>query len=155
MRSRCVRAVHWMILSLGSNVEAERHLPWVEAELERLLVLCGRTRLMQTAPIDFPYPSADFANRLLWAQTDRPLDEILAWLKSLEICCGRTVESRRTRPEYIPMDLDLIAWDGRIYKPRDLSRPYVQQGLVELGCMLDEQAQRLLPPSQLSSVLSN
>lgn len=36
-------------------------------------------------------------------------------------------------PAEIPVDIDLIVWDKQVLKPQDLSRPYLIQGLEDLG----------------------
>ncbi|MDO4691455.1 MAG: 2-amino-4-hydroxy-6-hydroxymethyldihydropteridine diphosphokinase [Porphyromonadaceae bacterium] len=122
-----------MVLTIGSNTDALRHVAYVERALGEYFSVCRATERMQTAPIDFPYASVAFTNIVLVAETTLGKEEVYTILKQLEADCGRTAQSRRTHLELVPMDLDLIVWDGEVCKPRDLSRPYVQIGLAALG----------------------
>ena len=61
------------------------------------------------------------------------LDTFATKLKALECHTGRTPEQRKAHPEAIPVDIDLITWDREILKPRDVTRPYLIEGLLELG----------------------
>jgi len=56
-----------------------------------------------------------------------------AQLKALEHSAGRTPEQRKKHPEAIPVDIDLIISDREILKPRDITRPYLIEGLRDLG----------------------
>ena len=61
------------------------------------------------------------------------LDTFAAELKALECRTGRTSEQRKTHPEAIPVDIDLVTWDRMVLKPQDVTRPYLIEGLLELG----------------------
>ena len=61
------------------------------------------------------------------------LETFAAHLKALERRTGRTPEQRKRHPEAIPVDIDLITWDLEILKPRDITRPYLIEGLRDLG----------------------
>ena len=61
------------------------------------------------------------------------LETFAAHLKALERRTGRTPEQRKKHPEAIPVDIDLITWDRETLKPRDITRPYLIEGLRELG----------------------
>ena len=61
------------------------------------------------------------------------LDTFATELKALECRTGRTPEQRKAYPEAIPVDIDLITWDQEILKPRDVTRPYLIEGLRELN----------------------
>ncbi len=77
---------------------------------------------MQTKPVDFPYPSADFTNVVLWGHTDKSREELCTLLEELEDYAGR----RRDTPALVPLDADLLIWNGEVLKPKDLERPYMQ-----------------------------
>ncbi|KGN86756.1 2-amino-4-hydroxy-6-hydroxymethyldihydropteridine diphosphokinase [Porphyromonas sp. COT-290 OH860] len=131
--------IHWMVLTIGSNTDAPRHVAYVERALGEHFSVCKATQPVQTAPIDFPYASADFTNIVLVAKTTLSQNEVYTILKQLETDCGRTPQSRQIHPELVPMDLDLIVWDGEVCKPRDLTRPYVQSGLAALGVEITDE----------------
>lgn len=110
------------VLSLGSNIEAERYIPYALETLRRELCITRQTPLMQTKPVDFPYPSADFTNVVLWGHTDKSREELCTLLEELEDYAGR----RRDTPALVPLDADLLIWNGEVLKPKDLERPYMQ-----------------------------
>ncbi len=121
---------HQAFLTLGCNVDKEKHIPFVIEALQGRSCSLRQTPLMTTTPIDFPYPSDDFANIGFLIETTLELNAFKAFLKGLEEVCGRTKANSELRPELVPMDLDLIAWDGELIKPKDLQRPYVQDCLA-------------------------
>lgn len=127
------KTLHRAIITIGSNYEAERHVPSVLSCLGEYLTIVAQTPPMLTEPIDFPYDSAQFVNVVLLATTSEPLAEVSKHLKLLEESCGRTTARRKIHPEQVPMDIDLIIWDDEVCKPRDLQRPYVTEGLTLLG----------------------
>ncbi len=125
--------LNYAFLTLGCNVDKDLHIPFVLKELVAVAVELKQTALMTTTPIDFSYPSEDFANIGFILSTSLGLDDFKAFLKRLEEDCGRTEKSSRLNPELVPMDLDLIQWNASIVKPKDLKRGYVQDSLAYFG----------------------
>ena len=66
-------------------------------------------------------------------ETHLEREDFARLLKELECRAGRTPDQRRSSPAEIPVDIDLIVWDKQVLKPQDLSRPYLIQGLEDLG----------------------
>lgn len=127
---------HRFVLTLGSNDRPSERITWTLKQLAALpLELRGSTP-RSSSPVDFPLSSAPFTDVVLLGYTALELDELQRLLKALEQRAGRTSEQRREHPERIPIDIDLITWDGTILKPKDCTRPYLQQGLAELGVPL-------------------
>ncbi len=133
-----MRAKHQAFLTLGCNVDKEKHIPFVIEQFWERSCMLKQTPLMTTTPIDFPYPSDDFANIGFLMTTNLELKDFKALLKSLEEVCGRTKENSLKHPELVPMDLDLIIWDGEVIKPKDLKRPYVQDCLTYFSLDLSQ-----------------
>lgn len=126
--------LHRFVLTLGSNSEPDKHLSLAQAGLralavERLIFSPAR----QSAPISFGLSDALFTDQVAVGETSMDLDTFTAELKALECHTGRTPEQRKAHPEAIPVDIDLITWDREILKPRDVTRPYLLEGLLELG----------------------
>lgn len=127
---------HRFVLTLGSNDRPSERIAWTLKQLAALpLELRGSTP-RSSSPVDFPLSSAPFTDVVLLGYTTLELDELQRLLKALEERASRTPEQRLEHPERIPIDIDLITWDGTILKPKDCTRPYLQQGLAELGVPL-------------------
>ena len=127
---------HRFVLTLGSNDRPSERIAWTLKQLAALpLELRGSTP-RRSSPVDFPLSSEPFTDVVLLGYTALELDELQRLLKALEQQAGRTPEQRLEHPERIPIDIDLITWDETILKPKDCTRPYLQQGLAELGVPL-------------------
>lgn len=113
------------IISLGSNTRAMEYIPYALTELRKVLNIDRETELMRTKPVDFPYPSGDFINVILWGETDLDREEIYDFLHRLEEVAGR----ERNTPALVPLDADLLVWGDEVLKPKDLERPYMR-GLI-------------------------
>lgn len=124
---------HRLVITLGSNTDAVRHIAYARIALKAYLAGIRIYRCGYTSPIDFPYPSGDFLNLVLTGDTNRSLEEVKHFLSSLELACGRTPQMTLLHPELIPLDADLIAYDTQILKPQDLCRTYLRHGLEALG----------------------
>jgi 2-amino-4-hydroxy-6-hydroxymethyldihydropteridine diphosphokinase len=99
------------IIALGSNVEAERHLPLAVAALAEL----GIVRQVSTAyenPAFGPPGQPDFLNAAVWLDTDEAPALLRQHLHAIEDTLGRQREDDRYAPRKI--DLDLCLWDRRV-----------------------------------------
>ena len=126
--------LHRFVLTLGSNSEPQKHLSLAQAGLrdlglERLTLSPAR----ESAPISFGLSDALFTDQVAVGETSMELETFATQLKALERHTGRTPEQRKKHPEAIPVDIDLITWDRGILKPRDITRPYLIEGLRDLG----------------------
>ena len=118
--------LHRFVLTLGSNSEPQKHLSLAQAGLRSL----GLERLTfsparESAPISFGLSDALFTDQVAVGETSMELETFAPHLKALE--------QRTGHPEAIPVDIDLITWDREILKPRDITRPYLIEGLRDLG----------------------
>ncbi len=120
---------NYAFLTLGCNVDKNSNILFVLRQLQPFAKLCRQTPLMTTTPIDFPYLSDDFANIGFLLATELELKQFQFILKRLEEFCGRTEANSLVKPELVPMDLDLIVWNGEVIKQKDLARAYVQDSL--------------------------
>lgn len=130
---------HRFILTLGSNVLPADPITWACERLQNLLPSGSRLRFSRpklSAPIAFGLSDAPFTDVVGVGQTTLSQEAFAQLLKALEQEAGRTPEQRLAHPEVIPVDIDLILWDDQVLKPKDLDRPYLHDGLKELGEML-------------------
>lgn len=72
----------------------------------------------------------DYLNAVMSVESDRPMDEVNAMLKDYERTSGRTAVSKLHGE--VPIDLDIVVWDGRIVRPKDFGYRYFLQGYDEL-----------------------
>ena len=71
-----------------------------------------------------------YMNAVISGFTDIPFETLNASLKEYELSHGRDSESRR-RGE-VPIDIDIVKWNGNIIRPRDYSADYFRKGLAEI-----------------------
>ena len=126
--------LHRFVLTLGSNSQPQEHLAFVRGELERLhLERLTFSPARESAPVCFGLSDAPFTDIVSVGETHLEQEDFARLLKELECRAGRTPDQRRSFPAEIPVDIDLIVWDRQVLKPQDLSRPYLIQGLEDLG----------------------
>ncbi|WP_456087398.1 2-amino-4-hydroxy-6-hydroxymethyldihydropteridine diphosphokinase [Parabacteroides sp.] len=133
-----------VILCLGSNTDCEANLKSAD---ELLLAYFGSVRFSEAAytkPVGLP-GSGLFLNQVAIAGTDVPLEGVRQALKGMEKKLGRMPDSKRKGE--IPIDIDLLLWNGTILKPADWEKEYVQLLFrsVADGCHDDERSDAYSP----------
>lgn len=129
--------MHTACLSLGSNLDPERHL---RAAIDALRARFDE--LMVSAVYRFPavgYAGADFLNAAAVLRTDLSPEALNAWLHALEDAHGRD----RSGPRYSDrtLDIDIVLYDdlvvegaGHLRIPRDeLRHAFVLKPLAEVA----------------------
>ena len=116
-------------LSLGSNVEPERHLARAIDELRERFGAVVVSDLLRTPAVGFDGP--DFLNAAAIIETDLGIVELDAWLHALEDAHGR----RRDVPRFSdrPLDIDIVFYDDLVFRgPGNLQvpRPELQHAFV-------------------------
>lgn len=124
---------HTAVISLGSN------LPCGAA-----IVADAAERLQSVATIDcrsgiFSCPDdtgkgPDYSNEVMQLSTDLGEEGLRQFARGLEAAAGRTPESKRLG--IMPLDVDLVIWDGTVLCPYDFSRPYFQHGYRSIKSLL-------------------
>lgn len=124
-------------LSIGSNIERERH---VHRSLDALAETFGRlaiSRVFESEPVGFS-DGRNFYNLVVVFESDWRVGELQAWCKRLEFANGRRQDSRKYSPRTLDLDLLTVGTltgehDG-VSLPRDeiLYHAFVLQPLVEL-----------------------
>ncbi len=108
------------VISLGSNIEPERHLPLAVGRLHTL----GRVLAVSAAyrnPAVGPEGQPDFVNAALLIETDHPPKEMQRALRQIETHLGR----RRTPDKHAPrvIDLDLVLYGSHVVEEGSLRLP--------------------------------
>ena len=116
-------------LSLGSNVEPEKHLTQALSELDAKFGAVVASRFVRSPAVGFDGP--DFLNAAAIVETDLPIVELDAWLHALEDAHGR----RRDVPRFSdrPLDIDIVFYDDLVFRgPGNLQvpRPELQHAFV-------------------------
>ncbi|NDV67653.1 hypothetical protein D0T66_01915 [Dysgonomonas sp. 25] len=117
------------LISLGSNNNREHNI----ALCNRLLDDIYPDILYSATSVTKPYGERyqhDFLNQLAVIRTDRPYEEVIDTLKSLEKRIGRTPEDKLLG--LVRIDIDLIVWNNKILKPEDMHRSYIHDLLPTL-----------------------
>jgi 2-amino-4-hydroxy-6-hydroxymethyldihydropteridine diphosphokinase len=124
-------------LSLGSNVDPERHLARAFDELRERFGEVVVSDVLRTPAVGFEGP--DFLNAAAIVDTDLDIVALDAWLHALEDAHGR----RRDVPRFSdrPLDIDIVFYDDRVFRgpgnlqvPRpELEHAFVLQPLAQVA----------------------
>ncbi len=116
-------------ISLGSNVEPERHLPMAVEALRRLGILRALSHVYESEAVG-PPGQPRFLNLVVRLDTAEEANTLRSRLRALETGLGRVRTSDKFAPR--PIDLDLVAIDG-IVDPDVGSRGYLAVALAEVA----------------------
>jgi 2-amino-4-hydroxy-6-hydroxymethyldihydropteridine diphosphokinase len=130
--------INRVYLSLGSNIEPERHLPAAVAQLAQF----GRVRevstVWQTAPIGFT-DQPDFLNAAILLETTQSAQALREQIiPQIEESLGRVRTENKNAPRTIDIDIMLFNHDvlslgqRHIPDPEVLERPFVAIPLAEI-----------------------
>lgn len=150
---------HRVLISLGSNINPEHHLPLSVMELRRFVNVLKVSTVWQTRAVGDP-EQADFLNAAVLVETQLDPSQLkFQVLRAIEDRLGR-VRDPHNRNAARPIDLDIAFYDDvvlamdriQIPDPDVLTRPFLATPLAELdpdlrhpetGQTLGEIAQRL------------
>ncbi|MES9993053.1 MAG: 2-amino-4-hydroxy-6-hydroxymethyldihydropteridine diphosphokinase [Candidatus Thiodiazotropha sp.] len=113
-------------LSLGSNVEPQRHIPMALLDLERLYGTLRVSSIYESRSIGFE--GDNFHNLVVGISTDSSPRELVAELREVERRHGRERTSEKFSPR--TLDIDLLTYgeqtvdDENIQLPRDEIHKY-------------------------------
>jgi 2-amino-4-hydroxy-6-hydroxymethyldihydropteridine diphosphokinase len=123
--------MHSAYLSLGSNLDPERHLRAAAKALRERFAEVVFSSVLRTPAIGFDGP--DFFNAAAIVRTDLDPHALDAWLHALEAAQGRD----RTKPRFASrtLDIDIVFFDALIIEPNDgshlqIPRPELQHAFV-------------------------
>lgn len=118
---------------MGSNSDCEANLKSAAGLLRAYFSSIRFSEAVYTEPVGLP-GSGLFLNQVAVAGTDASPEEVRQALKDMEKRLGRTPASKQKGR--IPIDIDLLLWNGVVLKPADWEKEYVQLLFrsVEYGC---------------------
>ena len=120
---------HQVILSIASNRFQSKNLSRARLCLGEVLQNLHFTSEQWTEPVNTCRRDT-YLNQLATGMTEKDEDELNEWLKQTERRFGRNDAKRRLG--IVPIDLDILEFDGERRHLRDWERPYVQSLISEL-----------------------
>ena len=120
--------MHRVLILLASNCEQEKNLCNARLALAQILSSAVYTDAIWTEPEGTsPVRShpQNYLNQLVCAETPLTIDQLNTQLKETEIRMGRTADMRKAG--IVPIDLDVLKYDGVRHHLRDWQRSYVQK----------------------------
>lgn len=118
-----------LVISVGSN---SRDREWqMKHGIEWLKHTLSNTQVSTTYnSVAINNRDADYLNAVMIGKTKKSLDDITTLLKQYETVCGRTPASKLEG--CIPIDIDIVMWNGDVMRQRDFAQQYFQRGWQEL-----------------------
>lgn len=119
------------LISLGANTpDKYTMLANTITRIKELVHVTAHTPVYET-PAEGSVAAAPYANALLQITTDADFDTLHDTFKEWERAAGRTPQSKLQG--IIPLDIDIIEWNGTVLKERDMQFAYMQKGLQLLS----------------------
>lgn len=117
------------VIGLASNTDdAEFQMEQAVQSLQTIFKKASVSSFYQSASISGD--GSTYTNAVMAGLTEMSHNELSEKLKKLELKQGRDEQSRREKR--VPLDLDLVIWDGRIERQNDFEQPYFNRGYREL-----------------------
>ena len=152
-------------LSIGSNIERDRHIHAGVAALRQHYGPLQLSRVYESAAVGFD--GDNFYNLVVALETDQPVQQVAKVLRAIEDEHGRTREGPRFSSRTLDIDIllydDLILNEGKLVLPREeisknafvlwplaeiapaLQHPLLKQSYAELWAAFDQESQPLWP----------
>ena len=116
---------HTCLLCLGSNSESRYHLKNAEIALNKSLPGIYWGEIIETKAEGENAGLTPYLNRLALLHTSLEINDLKQLFKQVEKENGRMEESKKNG--IVPLDIDLLAYDNQILKPKDLEKEYMKQ----------------------------
>ena len=152
------QSVTAVILALGSNYQADKHLPRVRKDLAALGEIQLSTPFQNpdfTATIELPKP--DYANQCVYLRLTKPvtLQQLQALFKQMEGECGRErLPVAKTLVKKVTMDIDILLIEAFINK-NSLSKHSLSNHKSEWLIMADRYPFKAHERSGVEELVSN
>ena len=119
------------LISLGANTpDKKKRLDDAIVAIAQIACIKAQTPIYET-PAEGSTATKPYANALILIETETEYDELRATFKQWEAQAGRTPESKAQG--IIPLDVDIITWNDKVIKERDMEFNYMKKGLELLG----------------------
>ena len=118
------------IVGIGSNLDAEVHIPAMLKLLSAAVEVVDVSEMVQTKPIGIT-EQPDFTNGAARIRTAMDMESFRAFLKKLEDELGRNRNEEKYGPRII--DLDIMIWNNVVVDPDYYTRDFLRKSAEELG----------------------
>lgn len=135
-----------VFLSLGSNIERERHIRSALAALRGLFGPIVVSSVYESEAVGFD--GDPFFNLAVSFRTDVPLATLVKMLRDVEIAHGRTAESQKFAPR--GLDIDLLLYGEQVVEQGGVKLP--RAGIAEMAFVLAPLAE--IAPDALHPILN-
>lgn len=123
--------MHDVTVCIGSNTEQRLHnINMAVIQLENLFCNSHLESSIYECP-SHTGTGADYLNMVISGYTEFDYTVFYRRCKMIEHDAGRTEGSKSTG--VMPLDIDIVVWDGRIMRPYDYERPHFQTGFREIS----------------------
>ena len=127
-----MEVLHRAIAGIGSNVaDKEALVADACARMRERLADFSVSALYITPAEGGCAGGPDYCNAVAEFSTADDFETLNAFFKELEALFGRTPADKAAGR--VPLDIDIVVWDGRVLRPRDMEREYMRIGLRRLG----------------------
>lgn len=126
------------VVMAGSNCDAGESISCAFEALSRVFSDFVAGEAVRTPAVGEGY-HGEFVNRAASFTSSRTASEVKGVLKNLEYEAGRRPGDKQRG--VMPLDLDLLIFDGRVLKPSDMERDYVVSLLKALKAMPEDKKQ--------------
>lgn len=123
--------LHNAVIGLGSNVAGQRR-----KAIEEALEWLGRagtnmviSEIYETNPWGKPEEGPRYRNAVAKLETTLSAETLNEMLKKYELEHGRDDEARKAGR--VPIDLDIVIWDGEALRPHEINRDYFTIGFKQ------------------------
>ena len=123
-------STHSCLLCIGTNYYRTANMAYARKDLEKHFPNIRFSKEMETEAIGSRFLSP-FSNQVAIFTTAQDREQVRGILKLIERDNGRLPEDKAQG--VVKLDIDLLKFDDEVLKPADLTLPYVQAGLKELG----------------------
>lgn len=118
------------IIGIGSNIEAEIHIPEMLRLLAKDIEIVAVSQMVQTKPIGIK-EQPDYTNGAVRIRTKMGMAALASYLKQLEDRMGRDRSQKKFGPRNI--DLDILIWNNTVVDPDYYTRDFLRNSAAELG----------------------
>ena len=122
--------MHRVYIGMGSNTpDATKQMcdaiDWLMTQLDEV----ASSDVYSTPPLSGI--GADYLNAVATGLTAMNCDQLNLLLKDYERQAGRTPQSKLSGQ--VPIDLDIVVWDGTVVREKDFSYDFFQRGYQQLN----------------------
>ena len=121
---------HNVVLSLGSNYGDRRANVLSAVEWAKVILdFCRVSSVYETEEIHGK--GSPYYNCLIGGTVDVSYENLIESTKRYELDNGRDRMARMAG--YVPIDIDIVVWDGEVVRPSDYSQNFFKKGYSEIA----------------------